>query len=109
MVARKKEIQLDSQHNETLRKKIKNAAASEKGCAAMLKDVHLLEAALATDSVVVSLDDVVKNLFSASCQSVGEIKSIVWVNPDEGNGKTQAWLEKGAKPDKNLRLGFIEN
>lgn len=109
MVARKKEIRLPSQHHEKLRTKIESAASSEKSCAAMLKDVHLLEAALATDSVVVSLDDVVKNLFSASCQSVGEIKSIVWVNPDEGNGKTQAWLEKGAKPDKNLRLRFIEN
>lgn len=107
-VARKKEIQLNSPQDEALRKKIENAATSEKGCAAMLKDVHLLEAALAMDSTVISLDDIVKNLFSTSCQSVGEIKNVVWVNPDEDEGKTQIWLEKGAKPDKNLRLEFIE-
>lgn len=109
MVARKKEIQLNSPQDEALRKKIENAATSEKNCAAMLKDIHLLEAALATDSTVISLDDIVKNLFSASCQSVGEIRSIIWVNPDEDEGKTQTWLEKGAKPDKNLRLGFIKD
>ena len=109
MVAKKKMIPLHSAHDNALRKKIENSASSEKGCAAMLKDIHLLEAALVTDSVVVSLDDIVKNLFSASCQSVGEIKNVVWVNPDEGEGKTQTWLEKGAKPDKPLRLRFIES
>ncbi len=108
MVARKKEIRLSSQHNENLRAKIEVSASSEKNCAAMLKDVHLLEAALATDSVVISLDDIVKNLFSTSCQSVGEIKNIIWVNPDDDRGKTQAWLEKGAKSDKALRLGFTD-
>jgi hypothetical protein len=108
MVARKKEIRLPSHHNENLRTKIEGAASSEKSCAAMLKDVHLLEAALATDSVVISLDDVVKNLFSTSCQSIGEIKNIIWINPDEDKGQTQVWLEKGAKPDKTLRLGFTD-
>lgn len=82
---------------------------NENAKAAMLKDLCLLEAAIATDKTVVSLDNTVRNLFAATTKQITEIRDIVWVNPNEAEGKTQAWLEKGAKPDKHLRLGFIED
>lgn len=82
---------------------------NENAKAAMLKDLCLLEAALATDKTVISLDNTVRNLFAVATEQITEIRSIVWVNPNEDEEKTQAWLEKGAKPDKSLRLDFIQN
>jgi ABC-type iron transport system FetAB ATPase subunit len=88
-----------------LHDKIDRAAQSEKARAAMLKDVHLLEAALATDEIVVALDETVRGLFIEAVISVGEIRNVVWVNPDRADEEPLIWLEGGAKPDKKRRLG----
>jgi hypothetical protein len=65
----------------------------------------LLEAALATDEIVVALDETVRELFIEAAISVGEIRNVVWVNPDRADEKPLLWLEDGAKPDKKRRLG----
>lgn len=131
MIARKKFCFITPEENELLRDGIEKSATNglavkakyisplslsqlnaddpnENAKAAMLKDLCLLEAALATDKTVVSLDNTVRNLFVAATEQLTEIRGIVWVNPNEDEKKTQAWLEKGAKPDKHLRLGFID-
>lgn len=74
--------------------------------AEMLKDFHLVEAALATDQTVTSLDDIVRNLFASTSRTAGELRSIVWVNPDKTQEQAIAWLENGAKPEKKRILGF---
>ncbi len=104
MFARKKAELIDSAEDQKLRDKISRAAQSEKARAAMLKDVHLLEAALATDKIVVALDETVRALFIEAAISVGEIRNVVWVNPDRVNEEPLLWLEEGAKPDKKRRL-----
>ncbi len=70
---------------------------------AMLKDFHLLEAALATDQIVISLDETSRYLFAAACQQIGEIREIMWVHPDEA--EILDWLNDGAKsqPERQLR------
>jgi ABC-type iron transport system FetAB ATPase subunit len=88
-----------------LRSKIERAAGDEQDCAAMLKDSHLIEAALVTDRTVISLDETARELFTLMAQSVGEIKNVVWVNPDKDEQPIN-WLEEGAKPEKNRRLDF---
>ncbi len=105
MFARKKARLIGSAENQNLRDKISRAAQSEKARAAMLKDVHLLEAALATDEIVVALDEIVRGLFTEAAISVGEIRNVVWINPDRVNEAPLLWLEEGAKPDKKRRLG----
>jgi hypothetical protein len=65
-----------------------------------LKDVHLIEAALAADKIVVSLDDQARALFD-----VGELRTILWVNPVRHHPDCLAWLDEGAEPDERWRLG----
>ena len=79
---------------------------NEKAKEAMLKDFRLLEAAIATDRTVISLDNTVRNLFAAAAEKVGEIGNIVWVNPTETDQNPIEWLEKGAKREKKHLLGY---
>ena len=71
----------------------------------MEKDFHLLQAALATDRTVISLDETVRDLFKRASQQVGEIQRIIWVNPDRtAEEQPIIWLQNGAPPETHRRL-----
>ena len=82
---------------------------SDAVCTIMLKDCHLLEASLAADGIIISLDDKVRFHFTAATEIIGEIGEIVWVNPDKPQEEAIAWLEAGAEPEKHRQLGFQKN
>lgn len=90
-------------------KKIGMEILSEAICTIMLKDCHLLEASLAADSIIVSLDDKVRFHFTAAAESIGEIRGIVWVNLDKEDDEIIAWLEEGAEPEPHRQLGFQQD
>jgi len=90
-------------------KKVGMEILSEAICAIMLKDCHLLEASLAADNIVVSLDDKVRFHFTAAAESIGEIREVVWVNPDKEDEEVTAWLEEGAEPEPHRQLGFQQD
>jgi hypothetical protein len=70
----------------------------------MLKDCHLLEAALATDQTVVSLDKDDRRRFARACAVVAPIANVVWANPERADDACLDWLRQGASPDARLRL-----
>ena len=89
-----------------MRRKIEGAAATKKKEAdALLKDFHLIEAAIANDRTVVSLDEIVRRLFKAAAQSVEAIRKIVWVNPVKPAEDAVGWLRGGAKAEAVRMLG----
>jgi hypothetical protein len=90
-------------------KKIGMEILSEAVCTIMLKDCHLLEASLAADNIIVSLDDKVRFHFTAAAESIGEIRGIVWVNPNKEYEEVIAWLEAGAKLEKQRTLGNMKS
>lgn len=99
-------IKTDIDVDKTLREKINHAGANKKDLEAMLKDIHLIEAALKTDETVISGDERVRKLFaSASSKSVSEIKNVVWVNPCYSQEESIQWLKKGAKTEKQRMIG----
>lgn len=106
MEARKKVVRVGAPADDDLRNKIKRVASSDKAREAMLKDIHLIEAAKATDQTVIALDETVRNLFTAAGQHAGEMRNIVWINPDKVEEQPIPWLEKGAKPEKRRMLGL---
>jgi hypothetical protein len=66
----------------------------------IFKDYCLIEAALASDKTVISLDDkTARKLFSQASQNIDEIKEIVWVNPAKNEEKPIEWLMNGAPPE----------
>ncbi|MEQ8997925.1 MAG: hypothetical protein RID53_15650 [Coleofasciculus sp. B1-GNL1-01] len=86
--------------------KIDLIAATDKQRAEMFKDVRLLEAAIATDKTVISLDDnTARTFFSQAASEINALKDIVWVNPDKVEEETPIeWLKSGAKPESKRLL-----
>jgi hypothetical protein len=104
MVSKKKAIIAGNVQNQELRDKIKHFARTDKQCEAMLKDVLLVEAALATDKIVAARDDTVRNLLSEIADKVIELKYIIWVNPCNKDEQVIEWLEAGAKYELKRKL-----
>ena len=102
--ARKVEF-IDDASNHNLRRKIIRYASCEKDCQEMTKDVHLLEAALRADNSIISMDETVHDLFRTISLNVGEIKIILWANPDDDEADIIKWLEEGAEPKDEWKLG----
>ena len=94
-----------------LRDKIKETATNENEDEDMRKDFHLLEAALATDQTIISLDETVRGCFARATRHVGEIRDIVWVNPERMEEEEPlVWLQNGAPPEDHRQLrawGYI--
>lgn len=107
MKARKKlYVPPETVFNSTLRDQIDKIAKTDKSRAAMLKDIHLIEAALSTDKIVFSLDDIVRKLFKAIAAQVILLNQVMWSNPGKPDETCKNWLENGALHDKRRYLGF---
>ena len=105
MDARKKVHRVDAPANEELRDKIEKTAVHENEIEVMQKDFHLLEAAWATDQTIISLEEIIRQLFARASQHVGEIRDIVWVNPERtADEEPLVWLQNGAQPEDHRKL-----
>ncbi len=104
MVAKKKLDRINAPPNRILRNKIERAGLTENKQAAMIKDVHLIEAAGESDKTIISLDETVRACFREIAASVGELRNIVWANPTERKDAVLEWLEDGAKPERKRTL-----
>jgi len=108
MVARKKVVFLDDPMRGSLRAEIDRQALNRRDFEEILNDVHLIEAALATDSIVISADQEARRLFSSMAQKgVGELRPVVWVNPGVPEETGIEWLRAGAQPDRPRQLGQV--
>ncbi|NQS98033.1 MAG: hypothetical protein HQ591_06235 [candidate division Zixibacteria bacterium] len=71
------------------------------------KDLHLIQAALSTDGIVVSVDGKARRKFAIVSRSeftlAAEIGDIVWINPTNEGENLMQWLESGA-PKDNARM-----
>ncbi len=105
MIATRRFHYIELPQNRALYDEIEATAVEEKDINAMLKDFHLLGAALATDQIIVSLDETIRGLFKRASQQVGEIQDIIWVNPDRtAEEQPIAWLQNGAPPEAHRQL-----
>lgn len=67
----------------------------------VMKDLHLVEAALATDKLVISLDDRAREELR-----VEATKNVTWVNAVAEGGHAIYWLRAGANPVPHWKLGY---
>ena len=104
MIARKRFVHAIPQENNTLSDKIERTATAERDIEALRKDFHLLHAALATDQTVISLDETIRRLFKRASQQVGEIRDIIWVNPELAEEEPIIWLQNGAPSEAHRQL-----
>ena len=86
-------------------RKIENLDILKPEKSAMIKDAHLISAAKATDNIVVSLDDNSRRLFAGASKQITDLAGIHWINPNEDYEELITWLEQGALPKDDLKLG----
>lgn len=68
-------------------------------------DLHLLEAAVATDKLVASQDERARAAFRIMSGKIREIQIVVWVNPTRKEESPIDWLTSGAVAEANRQLG----
>ena len=106
MTARKKVVRPGPVENAGLRQTIHSLELTDSVREAILKDIHLVEAAYATDQAVASLDDTARQYLRQIAEHVKSLRSLVWVNPTKDDEQATDWLRQGAKADEERQLGF---
>lgn len=89
--------------DQDLRASIKNVAKG-KDLRVIMKDIHLIEAALMTDNIIISCDDTLRQALSKIKDKVGPLKKLFWINPALEGEKAIEWLKKPYMKDKSRRL-----
>jgi hypothetical protein len=105
MQDRGKIIRLPSPANVALRRKINRLGLPQASRRTISDDVHLIEAALAGDGVVISRDDEVHRLLQGISGNCREIEKVIWVNPVTDDLEKIEWLRRGARRVKAWQLG----
>jgi len=100
MVSRKLFVQVSPAQHGACRTEA--SAATSPNREAMEKDLHLIEAALITDRLVLSLDDKARALFCGLASSVGIVRTIDWRNPLKHD--CCEWLKAGAGLQREHQL-----
>lgn len=97
MQSKGKIVRIEIPKDSALPEKLEGLHVGEKGIKAMLKDIHLIEAAMQTDLRIVSSDEAARKLFRAASEHIDELKPIYWVNPTIEDDDCVGWLRGGAK------------
>lgn len=105
MHARRQVLWVTDARDDDLRRRLSEAVETEKKRAAVAKDAHLVEAALASEQAVISLDDSVRALLVEAAVVVTALRPITWVNPVHAREDAQAWLRAGAPVEPARCLG----
>ena len=93
MTSRAKVEGIADVRNEDLRAEAPATASAQ-------KDLHLIEAALATDKIVISLDDTARAELSVPAAA-----DVMWIHPVDEGGRVMYWLNKGAGVVDEWKLG----
>jgi len=83
---------------------IQKADLTDKSRRVMVKDAHLVAAALCTDRIVVSLDNDARSRFSEFSGGFPQIGDVMWLSPAGDSERWQRWLVDGAPDDPSFRL-----
>ena len=106
MVARKKMHIVHPPNDLNLREQLLKSSTNEKQGEAMIKDCQLIEAAIATDHRIASLDETARSLFAVASHTTLQLMNITWINPGDMSEDPIEWLKQGAPPEKSRQLGF---
>lgn len=83
---------------------ILQSTISENDKKAILKDLHLIEAAIETDKIVLSKDEAARLLFRGVCTTVPDVRRILWGNPVIEQENIEDWITQGFRPAQGRYL-----
>lgn len=104
MMSLKKLRRLAVAESKDLRERVEELCIDAAVIPIVLKDCHLIEAALATDSRIASTDDNARGHFTGLAQNIEMLRAILWVNLAKKGERAIAWLEAGAPAQKKRCL-----
>jgi hypothetical protein len=104
MVAARRLRVVEVPEDPRLRFKVAGALATESERRALLKDTHLLEAALALDRRIVSSDHVSRKLAERAAVTIHEIARVQWADAVEFPMETCDWITSGSRDSYAFRL-----
>lgn len=106
MWARRKVYRLAIVADDELTTEVGDSTRHEKDRDGMLKDLHLIQAALGANSPVASMDEAARRSFRRAAQTVRRLRAVVWVNPTLDADDCVPWLENGAPDEDRRRIGY---
>lgn len=106
MIAQKRVCFIEVTADTVLRQQIEEHAPTVNKGKAMLKDVHLVEAACQADKIVISMDEVVRGCFHEIAHSAPQLRQLTWINPCQETEKPLLWLSNGAECETVRCLGY---
>jgi hypothetical protein len=109
MTAKKKIVTATVDADSRIRTAIERAIGDAISSDEILKDIALVEAALETDKIIISLDENARHAFSELAQQIPELRTIVWINPANPSEQAIAWLQQGANRQKLRLLGSLQH
>lgn len=109
MFARKKVIFVTQISHQESAAELAAYGKTEKEQAAILKDTHLIFAALVTDKRIASLDQTIRGYLNNVATLFGTIKQICWVNPTLAEDEAIDWLQANAPLEPHRMLGYQES
>lgn len=80
-------------------------ARKRKISAALVKDAHLVEAAIQAGNRVASLDETIRSYLHVCAKSHADLKRIAWVNPNNADDQASAWIQANAPLERHRKLG----
>ena len=104
MLGRRRVVSIEGERDEHLRARI-DGVVTRSQKVVVAKDIHLIEAAIATDQRVTSRDKCARKAFGDAAAVVRELRQVVWVDPTQDDEKPIDWLRNGAQDEASRRLG----
>ncbi|MGX4585518.1 hypothetical protein [Paenibacillus chitinolyticus] len=104
LIARKRWVYVKDEENLEVREVIQRMAASEKVKKEVDKDIHLVEAAIKADNIVVSNDDKMRRMLGDLSIYSTELRNICWINPINEAEDSIGWLKDGCKKENSRKL-----
>lgn len=105
MIARRRIVSVSTPCPDDIEPAVRRRVQDANVLAAVLKDLHLICAAIKSDGVVISCDDKVRGYLARAAADVAVIGAVMWENPNERPAETEGWLKRGAPLDHAKRLG----
>lgn len=106
MKSRGKLKEISSKQNASLRDKIASEQSTPENIEAMKKDTILIEAAIVSDGLIISRDEIARELFQDLSLRADELKKICWINPTFESENPIQWLKDGAKKEKERTFDY---
>jgi hypothetical protein len=106
MMARKKIERVNIPDERSLERRITRTVGVAAIAAIIEKNRRLIEAAVAAEKRVASLDDHVRKHIRAHRDKLPELRNVCWVNPSDPTEEAVTWLESGAPLDPYRTLGY---